>query len=138
MTKSNNSLKSFKGLDILSLNQFSKPQIIHLFKTSAKMQNILNKKKPNEILKGSIVTLLFYEPSSRTFGSFASAIRRLGGTTIDIQNPKATSSVAKGETLEDTIKTFETYSDAIVMRHPEIGSASNAAATAKIPIINAG
>ncbi len=102
------------------------------------MQKLLEKKEQSEILKGSIVTLLFYEPSSRTFGSFASAVRRLGGTTIDIQNPKQTASVAKGETLEDTVKTFETYSDAIVIRHPDTGAASNAAAAVKIPIINAG
>lgn len=129
---------TLKNKDILSLDQFNPRLLLSLFKITERMQRIVEKKQPSDLLKGSIVTLLFYEPSSRTFGSFASAVRRLGGTTIDIQNPTTTSSVAKGETLEDTIRTFETQSDAIVIRHPETGAAKNAAAAAKIPIINAG
>lgn len=85
-----------------------------------------------------MVTLLFYEPSSRTFGSFAAAVKLLGGQTIEILDPQHFSSVSKGETLEDTIRTFEAYSDAIVMRHPVIGTATKAAAAAEVPLINAG
>lgn len=129
----------FKGKDILSLSQFSPDDISLLFSHVPKMRDIAQNAKASDLLKGNIVTLLFYEPSSRTFGSFGAAIKQLGGQTIDILNPEVFSSVSKGETLEDTIKVFESYSDAIVLRHPVAGTASNAALAAKhVPIINAG
>lgn len=127
-----------KGVDILSLDQFSKKDLLLLFTHAKRMRSIVEKNKPSTLLAGHIVTLLFYEPSSRTFGSFSSAVKRLGGQTIAIQNPQTVSSVAKGESLEDTIRTFVSYSDAIVIRHPEKGSAKKAADTATIPVINAG
>lgn len=129
----------FKGQDILSLKQFDQKSLKKLFKHTATMAKIAKDAKPSDILKGNIVTLIFYEPSSRTFGSFAASIKQLGGQTIEIQNPQQFSSVAKGETLEDTIRTFEAYTDAIVIRHPQVGAAAQAAEAAKIvPIINAG
>lgn len=129
---------NFKGKDILSLDQFTPKDLLRLFTQAKKMRSIVVKNRPAKMLAGYVVTLLFYEPSSRTFGSFSSAVKRLGGQTIDVQNPQTVSSVAKGESLEDTVRTFESYSDAIVMRHPEVGSAKKAADAAKIPIINAG
>lgn len=92
----------------------------------------------SKILKGKLVTLLFFEPSSRTFSSFSAAVKKLGGTTIEYQNPLQTSSSIKGETLEDTMKVFENYSDAVVMRHFEKGTLKRAADAVKIPVINAG
>lgn len=131
--------KDFKGADIISLQQFTPSSIKKLFKVTDKMKGIAKNAKPSDLLKGNIVTLIFYEPSSRTFGSFAAAVKQLGGQTVEIQNPQQSSSVAKGETLADTIKVFEAYSDAIVIRHPETGSAAAAAAAAFfVPIINAG
>lgn len=130
---------TFKGQDILSLSQFDQKSLTLLFKQTKKMAEIAKNAKPSEILKGNIVTLIFYEPSSRTFGSFSASVKQLGGQTLDILNPQQFSSVAKGETLEDTIRVFEAYSDAIVIRHPETGTAEKAAAAAKfVPIINAG
>jgi aspartate carbamoyltransferase catalytic subunit len=130
---------NFKNKDILSLDQFSISDLEILFKHTKQMQEIAANAKPSEILKGNIVTLLFYEPSSRTFGSFGAAIKQLGGQTIDIINPQQFSSVAKGENLEDTIRTFEAYSDAIVIRHPVLGTAMRAASIANhVPIFNAG
>jgi aspartate carbamoyltransferase len=90
-----------------------------------------------DLLKGKVLTNLFYEPSTRTSSSFVAAIQRLGGSVIQINNVTF-SSVSKGETLQDTVKTLECYSDAIVLRHPEKGSAAEAAAAASKPIINAG
>lgn len=87
--------------------------------------------------RGKILVNLFYEPSTRTSSSFHSAMIRLGGHVIPINNVQY-SSVAKGETLEDTIRTMQCYADAIVLRHPQIGAAHRAAAVAAIPIINAG
>jgi aspartate carbamoyltransferase len=86
---------------------------------------------------GKILANLFYEPSTRTSSSFYSAMVRLGGHVIPINNV-AYSSVAKGETLEDTIRTMQCYADVIVLRHTEVGAAQRAAAVADVPIINAG
>lgn len=130
---------NFKGKDILSLDQFSPKDISFIFKNTNRMRPIGKNARPSNILKGNIVTLIFYEPSSRTFGSFTAAVKQLGGATIEILDPQHFSSVSKGETLEDTIRVFEAYCDAIILRHPVAGTASNAAEAAKhVPIINAG
>jgi carbamoyl-phosphate synthase/aspartate carbamoyltransferase/dihydroorotase/carbamoyl-phosphate synthase/aspartate carbamoyltransferase len=81
---------------------------------------------------------LFYEPSTRTSSSFIAAMERLGGSVIPITQGVQFSSVSKGETLHDTIKTLEQYSDVIVLRHPDTGAAQIAATAASVPIINAG
>lgn len=129
---------SFKNKDIISLDQFDKKSLYALFKTAQKISKTKVEKIIN-LLTGKIITLLFFEPSSRTFSSFASAIKRLGGQTIEYQNPLQNSSSAKGETLEDTIRVFETYSDLIIMRHSIAGAAKRAVAAARTaPIINAG
>jgi aspartate carbamoyltransferase len=129
----------FTGKDIISLKQFTPRSIKKLFQITKHMADIAKHAKASDILKGNIVTLLFYEPSSRTFGSFSASVKQLGGQTIEIQNPTQTSSVAKGETLEDTIRVFEAYSDAIVIRHAIVGTAQKAAdAASSVPIINAG
>ncbi|KAI7985824.1 hypothetical protein LOK49_LG14G01031 [Camellia lanceoleosa] len=81
---------------------------------------------------------LFYEPSTRTRLSLESAMKRLGREVLTTENAREFSSAAKGETLEDSIRTVEGYSDIIVMRHFESGAAQRAVATANIPVINAG
>ena len=90
-----------------------------------------------DLLKGKILANLFYEPSTRTSSSFTAAMERLGGSVIPISEVKY-SSVSKGESLPDTIRTLECYADVIVLRHPETGSAAIAAKAAKKPVINAG
>jgi aspartate carbamoyltransferase catalytic subunit len=90
-----------------------------------------------DLLKGKILANLFYEPSTRTSSSFTAAMERLGGSVIPINEVKY-SSVAKGESLPDTIRTLECYADVIVLRHPETGSAAIAAQAARKPVINAG
>ncbi|GHO45684.1 aspartate carbamoyltransferase [Ktedonospora formicarum] len=129
----------FKGKDIVSLDQLSADDLHRVFALAGHMKQLVLDKEPCQLLAGQVISLLFFEPSSRTFGSFASAIKRLGGQTIDIQNPETVSSVKKGETFEDTIRVFEAYSDAIVLRHPQPGAARRAAMCAEfIPIVNAG
>lgn len=129
----------FTNKDIISLDQFSPDDIQLLFNQTDRMKVIAKNAQPSDILKGNIITLIFYEPSSRTFGSFAAAIKQLGGQTVEIQNPQEFSSVSKGESLEDTIQVFEAYSDAIVIRHPQAGTAVKAAEAASfVPILNAG
>ena len=96
-------------------------------------------KEPSHLLEGLLIALLFFEPSSRTFSSFAAAVKRLGGQTIEMQNPEIVSSVNKGESFEDTIRVLEAYSNAIVLRHHFAGAAREAAQAAEfVPVINAG
>ncbi len=90
-----------------------------------------------DLLKGKILANLFYEPSTRTSSSFTAAMERLGGSVIPINEVKY-SSVSKGESLPDTVRTLECYADVIVLRHPETGSAAIAAKAARKPVINAG
>lgn len=93
--------------------------------------------KRSDLLSGKLLATLFYEPSTRTRLSFETAMKRLGGEVIDLGALEA-SSVAKGETLADTIRVIGNYADAIVLRHPREGAARMAAEYSKIPIINAG
>jgi aspartate carbamoyltransferase len=90
-----------------------------------------------DLLKGKILANVFYEPSTRTSSSFTAAMERLGGSVIPI-NEVRYSSVAKGESLADTVRTLECYCDVIVLRHPETGAAKTAASFLKKPLINAG
>jgi aspartate carbamoyltransferase catalytic subunit len=129
----------FKGKDILSLDQFTPFDISIVLKHAKQMKKIAINATASNLLKGKIITLIFYEPSSRTFNSFSASVKQLGGQTLEVLDPQHFSSVSKGETLEDTIKVFEAYCDAIVIRHPQIGTAQKAAESAQfIPIINAG
>ena len=127
----------FFGKDIISLDQFDRKSVELLFRQVTKIKKTPTKKLL-KILSGKIIALLFFEPSTRTFSSNAAAIKRLGGQTIEHQNPMQNSSVVKGETIEDTIKMIEQYSDAIVIRHPLVGTAKKSAQVANIPVINAG
>ncbi len=86
---------------------------------------------------GTILGLLFFEPSTRTKLSFETAIKRLGGDAIDLGAVEA-SSVSKGETLADTVRVIEGYADAIVLRHPKEGAAQMASEYVDVPLINAG
>lgn len=130
---------NFSGKDILSLSQFTPQDIGIIFQETPRMRAVVENQQQLTDLKGEVITLLFYEPSSRTYGSFTSAIQRLGGGIIPVHNPETTTSVAKGETLEDTIKTFECWSDGIVIRSKTPGDAIRAAnAASYIPIFNAG
>ena len=89
-------------------------------------------------LQGRLLATLFYEPSTRTRFSFEAAMLRLGGQVLSAESAGQASSAAKGESLEDAIRVVSGYADAIVLRHPEIGSASRAARVATVPVINAG
>ncbi len=130
---------NFKGKDIVSLAQFSAQDLHLLFPLTTEMKQIALNNEPSYLLAGTVVSLLFFEPSSRTFGSFAAAVKRLGGETIEIQNAETTTSCYKGESFEDTIRTFEAYSNAIVLRHKLAGTAERAAeAASDVPVINAG
>jgi len=126
-----------KGRDIISLEDLSNEEISFIFNTADKFGPIARGKKKSSALAGKVMATLFFEPSTRTRLSFESAMQRLSGSVIGFAEP-TTSSIAKGETLADTIKTVEKYSDVIVIRHPKMGAARLAAEVAEIPVINAG
>ncbi len=129
----------FSGKDIVTFDQFSVEDLQILFSLTQKMKQIAVNNQPSRLLEGLLVTLLFFEPSSRTFSSFAAAVKRLGGQTIEIQNPETVASVSKGESFADTIQVMEAYSNAIILRHRIVGAARQAAEVAEFaPIINAG
>ncbi len=95
-------------------------------------------RKHRDCLYGYIMAALFYEESTRTRFSHEAAMMRLGGRVISTENALKFSSVSKGETLEDTIRTIAAYVDVIVLRHFEQGIAMRAAAASPVPVINAG
>lgn len=138
MTAQNIISNDLEGHDILSVSQFGPDRLEYLFELAREMRQIVEIQGGTNLLTGRVLACLFYEPSTRTSSSFISAMERLGGSTIPITQGVQFSSVSKGETLPDTIRTLQQYSDVIVLRHPEIGSAKVAADYASIPVINAG
>ncbi|XP_022158871.1 aspartate carbamoyltransferase, chloroplastic isoform X1 [Momordica charantia] len=130
--------KKFELDDVIEAQQFDRETLNYIFDVALDMEKIEKGSSKSQMLKGYLMATLFYEPSTRTRLSFESAMKRLGGEVLTTENAREFSSAAKGETLEDTIRTVEGYSDIIVMRHFESGAARKAAATASIPIINAG
>ena len=118
---------------MISVKDFTREKVIYYIK---KADNIYNKElNINTICKGKTLINLFYEPSTRTSCSFHKAMLNLGGNVIEIAD---NSSVKKGESLEDTIKTISNYGDVIVLRHSEKGSSERASKVSTVPLINAG
>ncbi|MEM7029078.1 MAG: aspartate carbamoyltransferase [Chloroflexota bacterium] len=126
------------GKDILSVSQFDRDKLGYIFSRAREMREMVERIGGTDLLKGCLLACLFYEPSTRTSSSFIAAMERLGGSVVPITQGVQYSSVSKGETLADTIRTLEQYSDVIVLRHPEQGSAQTAADYASVPVINAG
>jgi len=123
--------------DILRADQFNKEEVELIMDTARAFEQDLQEGKVLDTMNGQILASLFLEPSTRTRLSFETAMLRLGGGVVTVADPK-TSSAAKGESLHDTIKTVEGYADLIVLRHPQIGAAEEAAAATDKPILNAG
>ncbi len=135
--------KTFTGngltnMDVISVKQFDRDKLAYIFGRAREMREMVQRVGEVDLLKGNVLTCLFYEPSTRTSSSFIAAMERLGGAVIPITQGVQFSSVSKGETLADTVRTLEQYSDAIVLRHPQVGSAQLAADYSGIPVINAG
>jgi len=122
-----------KMKSLVSINDFTKEEYLKLMEMAAEFEA-----NPNQdLLSGKVVAVLFFEPSTRTRLSFETAIQRLGGKVIGFTDA-GSSSVKKGESLKDTIKTVAQYADMIVMRHPVEGSARYASEVSHVPVINAG
>ena len=123
----------FKNRDIISIDDFSKEELLHILKAAKSMEL----KPKSNLLKGKILATLFFEPSTRTRLSFTSAMEQLSGEVIGFSAANMTS-VQKGESLWDMVKMIEQYADVIVIRHPLEGSARLAAEAVAIPVINGG
>uniref|UniRef100_A0A665WHW1 Multifunctional protein CAD n=1 Tax=Echeneis naucrates TaxID=173247 RepID=A0A665WHW1_ECHNA len=124
------------GQHILSVRQFSKEQISHLFNVAHNLRLMVQKERPLEVLKGKVMASMFYEVSTRTSSSFAAAMQRLGGSVVHFC--ESTSSTQKGESLADSVQTMSCYADVLVLRHPTPGAVENASRHCRKPVINAG
>jgi len=125
-------MKKLEGL--IEAQQLDAETMWEIFRIADEMQAV----DYDPILKGKIIQLFFYEASTRTRFSFASAALRLGAEVISTENARAFSSAFKGETLEDTMQVISRYGHMIVLRYDKEGGAKRAQQHATIPVINAG
>lgn len=121
---------------VLSVKNFTYADLKALFTVATEMRVMVERQGSSDLLKGRVLASMFYEPSTRTSSSFDTAMKRLGGEVVNID--AGSSSVKKGETLQDTIRTLACYADAIVLRHPSEELADIAAKYSPVPIINGG
>ncbi|MCS7178082.1 MAG: aspartate carbamoyltransferase [Anaerolineae bacterium] len=128
---------TLKGQDILDGAQFTREELERMMNVADEFRTRLQRAPSLDLLSGYVLATLFFEPSTRTRLSFETAMHRLGGRVIGFSSAES-SSVAKGETLEDTVRTVDQYADIIVIRHPQMGSAKVAAEVAEHPVINGG
>lgn len=124
-----------KGRSLIDPRDFSVEELEEIFILAN--QIISNPKDYLDLCKGKILATLFYEPSTRTRFSFEAAMLRLGGSVIGFSDSNS-SSVSKGESIADTVRTVSCYADVIAMRHPKEGSSKIASLYSTIPVINAG
>jgi carbamoyl-phosphate synthase/aspartate carbamoyltransferase len=128
--------RAYQRRHVLSVRAFTRDDLHVLFGIASEMRMLTERNIPIEIMRGRVLCNLFYEPSTRTSGSFEAAMARLGGSTLSVT--PGMSSVVKGETLADTVRTLGCYGDVIALRHPGVGSAQEGARYSPVPIINAG
>ncbi len=122
---------------LISINDLDREDILYILQKAEGFEDVARGEKRLKILEGKILGNLFFEPSTRTRMSFEVAMKRLGGDVLNMTAQEA-SSIAKGETLADTIRVVSGYCDAIVIRHPLEGAARFAAENSSVPVINAG
>ncbi|RBQ95404.1 hypothetical protein VDGD_00477 [Verticillium dahliae] len=127
---------SWRHQNVLSVTQYTRSDLHHLFTVAQEMRRGVQREGVLNLLRGRLLCTLFYEPSTRTSASFDAAMQRLGGRTVVISTSH--SSVQKGETLQDTLRTLGCYGDAVVLRHPEESSVDVARKYASVPVINGG
>lgn len=127
--------RAVRGRHLTAISDLSAAEITGLLDSAADLARDLQRHK--DTLPSRIVCMAFFEPSTRTRLSFEAATHRLGARVVGFSDPATTSS-AKGETLEDTVRMLGSYADAIVMRHPREGAAIAAAKVSPVPVVNAG
>jgi carbamoyl-phosphate synthase / aspartate carbamoyltransferase len=122
--------------NIIDVSQFNRDNLRTLFKNASIIKQNIKKYGKLDILSGKIIGLYFDEPSSRTYGSFYVAVKKLGGDVLSLNNNN--SSTQKGESLYDTLKCMEAFCDLVVIRTSQRHSLPELQNRIKIPIINAG
>ncbi|KAB5572021.1 pyrABCN [Coniochaeta sp. 2T2.1] len=127
---------SFKNSHVLSVTQYTRADLHLLFTVAQEMRLGVQRQGVLDVLKGRLLCTMFYEPSTRTSSSFDAAMQRLGGRTVAITTTH--SSVVKGETLQDSLRTLACYGDAVVLRHPAENSVDVAKKYSPVPVINGG
>lgn len=130
-------VKIFKLKNIISIKDFEREDVEYILDEAEKLEDIAQSKEVSDELKGKLLGLMFFEPSTRTKISFETAMKRLGGDCIGFEN-STSSSVSKGESIADTAKMFEGYSDALVIRHELEGVSKFISGIVDVPVINAG
>ena len=130
-------IRIFKLKNIISIKDFDREDIDYILEEASKLEDIAKSKEISEELKGKILGLMFFEPSTRTRMSFETAMKRLNGECIGFET-SGSSSVSKGESIADTAKMFEGYSDALVIRHELEGVSKFISDIVDVPVINAG
>jgi len=129
----------FVGRDVLSAKDFTREEVDYIIQKAQDVAADMTQATPKyrDLLKGKVLAALFFEPSTRTRLSFETAMLKLGGGVTGFASSEVTS-IRKGETLADTIRTVSSYADVLVMRHDKEGAQRLAAQNASIPVINAG
>ena len=127
----------FNGSHILSADQFDRSDIDQLFSVADDLEPYSLRKKVTRVLEGAILGNMFFEPSTRTRISFGAAFNLLGGAVRETTEV-GTSSLIKGESLIDTAQVLSSYSDIIVMRHPDEDSVKSFSEASRVPVINGG
>jgi aspartate carbamoyltransferase catalytic subunit len=131
---------NFHGKSFITTDGITRSDLNYLFKKADLIKDKILAKKSHEVLKGRSIAILFYQPSTRTFSSFVAAAQRLGAYVTAIQGMQEYSSVTKGETLPDTIRSIHqtTAADVIVLRHPSDKSGKTSVKFSSVPIISGG
>jgi aspartate carbamoyltransferase catalytic subunit len=124
--------RDFVGRDVITVGDIRREELLFLLDAAEEFESVTG-----TLLAGRVVATLFFEPSTRTRLSFESAVGRLGGSCIGFAEA-GVSSLAKGETLADTVRVVEGYCDLVLIRHPREGTARLAAEYAEIPVVNCG
>ena len=127
----------FKLKNIISIKDFEREDVEYILDEAAKLEDIAKSREISDELRGKILGLMFFEPSTRTRISFETAMKRLNGQCIGFTS-SGSSSVSKGESIADTAKMFEGYSDALVIRHELEGVSKFISDIVDVPVINAG
>lgn len=130
-------IKIFELKNIISIKDFERSDIDYILNEASTLENVAQSKEISEELKGKILGLMFFEPSTRTKMSFETAMKRLNGQCIGFENT-GSSSVSKGESIADTAKMYEGYCDALVIRHELEGVSKFISDVVDVPVINAG
>jgi aspartate carbamoyltransferase len=129
---------TWKGASLLSVTQITPLGLQMLLAKSEEMKNLVRSTGGDNRLSHVVLGTVFFEASTRTSSSFQAAVLRLGGKMIHVDGQGNSSAGKKGESLEDTIRCLESYTDVTVLRHPVTGSVGKVIEIATKPVLNAG